>query len=394
MAESEGGEGRKGSWISRQMSRVQRPTSAGGGSPNQGKAALRKKNSAGRQSEMGRQGSANRMKSPKSGSQSNLVNGAKSPRKAPDAASAAAEEAEMRASEVLKIRDSKGDIKLLQMIQNFRGASKPPAHVDFDSHQHDLDSITVCVRKRPLSRKEQADAKACVDVVTCQVWSPVQQKAILHAPKTSVDGTRKIDNNEFSFSEVFDEFQNNTQVYERAVQHLVPFIFDNGYATCFAYGQTGSGKTFTMAGEPSIGLTGINQAVIKDVYRLLNRRQQRPTPNQAPVCVCVSYFEIYGGNAFDLLNGKKRLKLMENARRKVEVVGLVEQGPLEEEDVLAYLNQGDAQRSSGATGMNEQSSRSHAIFQIILRDATNAHGGVSQQQVSEYNQYNLALQTR
>lgn len=43
------------------------------------------------------------------------------------------------------------------------------------------------------------------------------------------------------------------------------------------------------------------------------------------LAVSVSFFEIYGGKVFDLLNRQKRLRVLEDGNGQVQVVGLSEQ---------------------------------------------------------------------
>ena len=53
--------------------------------------------------------------------------------------------------------------------------------------------------------------------------------------------------------------------------------------------------------------------------------------------------------------------------QKVQVVGLKEEQAMNEGDVLELINKGTLVRTAGTTSANANSSRSHAIFQIILR---------------------------
>lgn len=92
------------------------------------------------------------------------------------------------------------------------------------------------------------------------------------------------------------------------MQPLVHTLFQNGKATCFAYGQTGSGKTYTMSPLP------IRAAA--DILQYLAR------PEYSDVSLFVSCFEIYGNKVFDLLNSRKKLNILEDAKKKVVVVGL------------------------------------------------------------------------
>jgi len=103
--------------------------------------------------------------------------------------------------------------------------------------------ICVCVRKRPLNKKEKKNKT--VDVVTL----PSMDHILVHEPKLKVDLTKYLENHQFRFDYTFDERINNNTVYKFTAQPLVRTIFDGGVATCFAYGQTGSGKTHTMGGD-------------------------------------------------------------------------------------------------------------------------------------------------
>ena len=55
---------------------------------------------------------------------------------------------------------------------------------------------------------------------------------------------------------------------------------------------------------------------------------------------------------------------------KVVVVGLTETEVASVDDVLALISRGNSLRTSGKTSANSNSSRSHAVFQIILRTGT------------------------
>ena len=81
------------------------------------------------------------------------------------------------------------------------------------------------------------------------------------------------------------------------------------------------------------------------------------------VAVFTSYFEIYGGKVFDLLQGRNQLRVMEDGDNAIQIHGLNEVGCEDAEDVLRNITAGNSLRASGVTSANEQSSRSHAILQ-------------------------------
>lgn len=121
--------------------------------------------------------------------------------------------------------------------------------------------------------------------------------------------------------------------------------------TCFAYGQTGSGKTYTMM--------GVQEHAINDLFTMAK---------QHPVIFSVCFFEIYGGQLFDLLNNRNKLVLLEDKSQTMQIQGLVEHPVGSSEEMLNVIEYGHSARTTHATTSNDTSSRSHAICQIIIRE--------------------------
>lgn len=131
---------------------------------------------------------------------------------------------------------------------------------------------------------------------------------VVNELKVKVDLTKFTERHVFNFDDALDESVGNDEVYRSTVQPLVATIFKNGKATCFAYGQTGSGKTFTMQPLP--------MRAARDMFALLE------DPQFADLSLFVSCFEIYGGKLYDLLNGRKRLEIREDGKKRVCIVDL------------------------------------------------------------------------
>lgn len=95
----------------------------------------------------------------------------------------------------------------------------------------------------------------------------------------------------------------------------------------------------------------------------------------------VSYFEIYGGRVFDLLASRTKLTIRESGSGEICVVGLREYRAEDVPRVAALIDHGNAARSTGSTGANADSSRSHAVLQLCLRrgggDEAPLHGKFS-----------------
>jgi len=250
-----------------------------------------------------------------------------------------------------------------RMVAEYRDATPmikgiPPGTVPVDR------KITCCVRKRPMNRREKE--RSDVDVTSI----PDGEHTLIHECKKKVDLTKFVEHHQFRFDHAFDETVDNTTVYKYTAAPLVNTIFDKGMATCFAYGQTGSGKTHTMGGEFGEGsntpdsTAGIYAMAAADVFR----HNSLPVNAAKNLTVSVSFFEIYAGKVFDLLNNQKRLRVLEDGKQNVNVVGLTEEVVEDIGDVLSLLAAGVQLRASGTTSANENSSRSHAILQIILRN--------------------------
>eukprot|EP00588_Corethron_pennatum_P011848 CAMPEP_0194270156 /NCGR_PEP_ID=MMETSP0169-20130528/4198_1 /TAXON_ID=218684 /ORGANISM="Corethron pennatum, Strain L29A3" /LENGTH=1245 /DNA_ID=CAMNT_0039012093 /DNA_START=37 /DNA_END=3774 /DNA_ORIENTATION=+ len=235
--------------------------------------------------------------------------------------------------------------------------------------------IRVTVRKRPMSSSEKARDE--VDVI-----QPLggRGKLSVHQARTRVDLSKEVETATFAFDNVFTETANNYKIYNKAVKNLIPTAFIGGRASVFAYGQTGSGKTFTMMGS---ALTGLNAAQMNetmhfedkanlglyylaalDVFKLVERNEF------SHLIVGVSLFEIYGagGKLFDLLNKRKAVKCLEDSKGKVCFPGLSEQIIDSAENLMEIINAGAENRSTGTTSANADSSRSHAVLQLTLRN--------------------------
>ncbi|CAN1281029.1 Kinesin-like protein KIN-13A [Linum perenne] len=224
----------------------------------------------------------------------------------------------------------------------------PVNEKDNGGRESNVAKIKVVVRKRPLNKKELAKKEDDVVYVS-------DNSLTVHEPKLKVDLTAYVEKHEFCFDAVLDEDVNNDKVYRDTVEPIIPTIFQKTKATCFAYGQTGSGKTYTMQPLPL--------RAAQDMVRLLHQ----PVYRTQKFKLWLSYFEIYGGKLFDLLSERKKLCMREDGRQQVCIVGLQEFEVLDVQIVKDYIEKGNAARSTGSTGANEESSRSHAILQLVIK---------------------------
>ncbi|XP_062238100.1 kinesin-like protein KIF2A isoform X4 [Platichthys flesus] len=276
---------------------------------------------------------------------------------------------ELRERRAQEVDTTIPNYEIMYMIRDFRASLdyRPLTTSDLiEEHR-----ICVCVRKRPLNKKELSMKD--LDVITI----PSKDVVMVHEPKQKVDLTRYLENQTFRFDFAFDESTTNEMVYRFTARPLVETIFERGMATCFAYGQTGSGKTHTMGGD----FSGKNQDCSKGIYALAARdvflMLKKPNYKKLDLQVYATFFEIYSGKVFDLLNRKTKLRVLEDGKQQVQVLGLQEKDVKCTEDVLKLIEVGNSCRTSGQTSANAHSSRSHAVFQIILRRKGKMHGKFS-----------------
>eukprot|EP00250_Pteridium_aquilinum_P011333 c19995_g4_i1 orf=366-2852(-) len=244
--------------------------------------------------------------------------------------------------------------------QRSHNESSPMRAASFEKEVPGKDSATglarikVVVRKRPLNKKELSRKEE--DIVSIDGTG---SSLTVHEPKLKVDLTAYVEKHDFVFDAVLDDQVSNDEVYRVTVQPIIPTIFQRTKATCFAYGQTGSGKTYTMQPLPL--------RACQDILDLM----QHPAYKNQGLQLWLSFFEIYGGKLYDLLTDRRKLCMREDGRQQVCIVGLKE-FPVSNVDIVKdYIEKGNASRSTGSTGANEESSRSHAILQLVIKKHSN-----------------------
>ena len=226
-------------------------------------------------------------------------------------------------------------------------------------------AVRVAVRARPLVAKERLErARECL---------------AYPSPTTVVLGK----NRAFHFDEVFGPDSEQTRVYDNLVAPLVDACFDGYNATVLAYGQTGSGKTYTMGstaahagGDDEVGVI---PRVIRDIFAGIDKRR-----GASECTVRCAFLEVHNEEVRDLLHPDvttKKISVRERADGAIVVSGIRECEARGAEEMVRLLENGAVSRTTGGTKMNEQSSRSHAIFTVILeqrhltRDARRRHRG-------------------
>ena len=204
------------------------------------------------------------------------------------------------------------------------------------------------VRKRPLSRKEIANGE--IDCISCH-----NPKIIVHECKIKIDGiTKYLEDHEFYFDNTFSENESTEELYYCSVSPMIDLVLNQGIVTCFAYGQTGSGKTYTMKGIQNLAIDSLFEEA-----KLITKKK---------LVFYISFFEIYGGRLYDLLNNKNKLQVLDDKNGKVQIFGLEEIFAETPDDMRDIIDRANSIRTTHNTVTNETSSRSHAICNIVIKE--------------------------
>nr|XP_021394707.1 kinesin-like protein KIF18A [Lonchura striata domestica] len=235
-----------------------------------------------------------------------------------------------------------------------------PAREDVCSH------VKVVVRVRPESQKEKQGSFSRVVRVIDQhvlVFDPKEEEVGFFSRRRVIHrdiNKRQRKDLKFMFDAVFDDSSSQLEVFEHTTKNLIDG-FLNGYnCTVLAYGATGAGKTHTMLGSPED--PGVMYLTMVTLYKRMDQIKDDKTCD-----VAVSYLEVYNEQIRDLLVNSGPLAVREDGQQGVVVQGLTLHQPKSAEEILQMLDYGNKNRTQHPTDVNASSSRSHAVFQIYLR---------------------------
>ncbi|XP_044783415.2 kinesin-like protein KIF13A isoform X1 [Bubalus bubalis] len=242
--------------------------------------------------------------------------------------------------------------------------------------------VKVAVRVRPLNRRElELNTKCVVEMEGNQT--------VLHPPPSNTKQGERKPPKVFAFDYCFWSMdESNTTKYagqEVVFKCLGEGILEKafqGYNACiFAYGQTGSGKSFSMMGNAE------QRGLIPRLCCALFQRISLEQNESQTFKVEVSYMEIYNEKVRDLLDPKgsrQSLKVREHKVLGPYVDGLSQLAVTSFEDIESLMSEGNKSRTVAATNMNEESSRSHAVFNIVITQTLfDLQSGVSDQNSGE-----------
>ncbi|XP_075044116.1 kinesin-like protein KIF18A [Mixophyes fleayi] len=226
--------------------------------------------------------------------------------------------------------------------------------------------VRVVVRVRPSNERErQANSTSVVQVVDKHilVFDPKVEVVTFFQGRSRANrdvAKKKNKDIKFVYDGVFDENSTQQEVFDQTTRIVLDGVLNGYNCTVLAYGATGAGKTHTMLGSP--GQPGVMYLTMQDLYNRMESVQEEKLCN-----VAVSYLEVYNEQIHDLLSNSGPLAVREDAQKGVVVQGLTLHQPKSADEILQLLDYGNKNRTQHPTDVNATSSRSHAVFQIYLR---------------------------
>lgn len=207
-----------------------------------------------------------------------------------------------------------------------------------------------------LQREIDAGNKACTIVEDVRDFPRKPPPQRVHVVGGRMDAS-------FVFDRVFEP-GTQEEVFEHVAAPLVEVALRGTNVTMFAYGQTGTGKTYTMEGPGGSG--GLITQAVEMVFRGLGGQKK----------VYFQYVQLYNSQFTDLLNptGKQDALAVEEGPNFMVVRAATIMPAASAQELLRAVSRGAAFRATGATNMNDASSRSHAILNVMLSEGIPEEG--------------------
>ncbi|KAF5025969.1 hypothetical protein F66182_1937 [Fusarium sp. NRRL 66182] len=224
---------------------------------------------------------------------------------------------------------------------------KPQPSKAKPSHDETNPDITIAARLRPMLDDEKEGGQLAGVFPRRELPGTLD----LHEMRRPVRGLPLLVSSNYRVDRVFGPEDTTEEVYQELVEPLVPWAWGGGVSTLFAYGQTGSGKTHTVSGIERL----IADTLFSDDV-------------QGSRSIYISAIELAGNSAFDLLNARKPISILEDSFGSTHLAGASEYHITDADTLIKHINNAASFRKTASTQKNDASSRSHAICKIRLEN--------------------------
>ncbi|KAK6042292.1 kinesin motor domain protein [Cooperia oncophora] len=203
-------------------------------------------------------------------------------------------------------------------------------------------TVQVALRIRPQGNREKLEgSRVCTSVIPGE-------------PQVTIGTDRS-----FTYDHVFDQATQQAEIYDSCIDKLVNGLFDGFNATVLAYGQV-----------------GVIPRALAHVFRRVSdlKQEARESGILEPtlgLMFAVQFIDLYNEEIIDLLSNDRssslNIRIHEDTRGEIYLHGVATKQVQDLHSTLEILKNGALNRTVAATNMNEQSSRSHAIFSLHIK---------------------------
>ena len=248
------------------------------------------------------------------------------------------------------------------------------------------ETIQVVVRCRPLNKKEKEEGQKNI----IEIDGPAHQVSINNPSAQHANEPPKY----FTYDAAYGENTQQRIFYEESCFSVIEGTLEGFNSTIFAYGQTGCGKSFTMQGPSTTDpdWMGVIPNSFAHIFQFVK------SSKDIEFLIRCSYLELYNEEIKDLLSNHKhgheptpKCELKEDPQKGIYVKGLTDVVVESPEDLHKMLEKGLSTRTVASTLMNQESSRSHSIFTIVVEmSTTDVDSGKEMLRVGKLNLVDLA----
>ncbi|GME53086.1 Diatom spindle kinesin 1 [Neofusicoccum parvum] len=231
----------------------------------------------------------------------------------------------------------------LKLIESFQPTAPKTSHADEDKSK----PIVIAARVRPLLPDEVSQGS--VAGIFPRDGAPGVLD--LHELRKTVRGTAALNSSSYAVDKAFSTDITTEAIYDDMVHPLIPWAWSGGVSTIFAYGQTGSGKTHTVSGLERLVANALFCGASEGIRNIF-----------------VSIVELAGNSAFDLLNARKAVSILEDSFGTTHLAGASEYHVVDSASMIKHINYAASLRQTASTQKNDASSRSHFICKIRLEN--------------------------
>ncbi|XP_057712895.1 kinesin-like protein KIF28P [Corythoichthys intestinalis] len=244
---------------------------------------------------------------------------------------------------------------------------------------HSRDCVKVAVRVRPFNKRERDAGSRCIIAMAASSISiqdprdPQCRRSFCFDYAYWSHSGYVIDDRTGLYlpEEAGGRYADQECVFQDLGEGILENALQGYNSTLLAYGQTGSGKSYSMVGyKPNKGL------VPKLCERLFEASKENQDTRQCQGSICTrtvffSMLEIYNEQVVDLLSRGSRppggLRVREEQHRGFYVEGLRTVPCDSAAQIEQLMEQGTRTRTTAATLMNANSSRSHMLIVLQLK---------------------------